>query len=114
MTAIHPRTDVTEAQIAQFCRTWNIVRLELFGSILGDDFGGESDVDLLVVFAPDAHPTMFSLVRMEDELTAMFGRKADLVERQAIEQSPNWIRRQSVLASTQLIYDEAVLQVTGH
>lgn len=57
---------------------------------------------------------MFSLVRMEDELTAMFGRKADLVERQAIEQSPNWIRRQSVLASTQLIYDEAVLQVTGH
>jgi predicted nucleotidyltransferase len=45
-----------------------VIKFELFGSILRDDFRPDSDVDVLVTFAPDAHPTLFDLVDMQDEL----------------------------------------------
>ncbi|MDP9237873.1 MAG: nucleotidyltransferase domain-containing protein [Chloroflexota bacterium] len=107
METIHPNVPVTPEQIAEFCQKWKITRFELFGSVLRDDFDADSDIDVLVTFAPDARVSLFSLVHMEDELKALLGRDVDLVERKAIEESPNWIRRKSILNSTQLVYAAA-------
>jgi len=69
---------IDREQLAEFCRRHHIRWLALFGSVLGPDFGPDSDVDILVRFEPDRVPGLFNLVRMEDELTAILGRKADL------------------------------------
>ena len=93
-------------EIAAFCERWQITELALFGSVLRDDFGPESDIDVLVRFRPSATPTLLDLVRMEDELTRLLGRKADLVEYAAVESSRNYIRRRAVLQSAETIYAE--------
>ena len=93
-------------EIAAFCEHWQIAELALFGSVLRDDFGPESDIDVLVRFHPTATPTLLDLVRMEDELTRLLGRKADLVEYAAVESSRNYIRRRAVLQSAETIYAE--------
>jgi uncharacterized protein len=104
---IFARLHVTQDEIAAFCQKWKITQLELFGSVLRDDFDEKSDVDFLVVFAPDAKISLFSLARAERELRGLVGRDVDLVDRRAIEESPNWIRRRSILSSTRLLYAAA-------
>lgn len=90
--------------IAEFCRRWRIIKLEVFGSVLRDDFGPESDIDFLVTFDPTARMSLFDLVHAEEELSSMVGRSVDLVERGPIEVSKNWIRRRSILESSRTIY----------
>lgn len=87
----------SDAEIENFCRRWSVRELDVFGSALRDDFGPESDVDMLVTFEPDARPSLFDLVTMQDELAVIFGRNVDLIEREAVAQSHNWIRRQAIL-----------------
>jgi uncharacterized protein with HEPN domain/predicted nucleotidyltransferase len=76
----------------------------VFGSVLRDDFRPSSDVDFLVAFASDAHRTLLDLVEMEEGLGAMVGRKAELVERQTVEGSRNWIRRREILGSAARVF----------
>jgi hypothetical protein len=64
-------------EIAEFCRRHHIRRLSLFGSVLGEDFGPESDLDVLVEFAPGQTPG-FAFFAMEEELSKIVGRKVDL------------------------------------
>jgi uncharacterized protein len=71
------RIDLPRERIAQFCRRHHIRRLALYGSVLRDDFTPESDVDVLVEFEPGKTPG-FAIVRMQDELSAMLGRRVDL------------------------------------
>ncbi|MBI2077215.1 MAG: nucleotidyltransferase family protein [Euryarchaeota archaeon] len=73
-----PRIPVDRAAIAAFCRRYGIRRLSLFGSVLRSDFRAESDVDVLVEFVPGRVPGFFGLVDMQDELSAMLGRRVDL------------------------------------
>ena len=68
---------VPKEQIAAFCRRRHIRRLSLFGSVLRDDFRSDSDIDVLVEFDPD-HVPGFAFISMQDELSQIFGRKADL------------------------------------
>ena len=96
--------DIPPDRIAAFCNRWQIVELAFFGSVLRNDFGPESDVDVLVRFDPQARHTLFDLVQIQDELSALFGRKVDLIERVAVEQSPNYIRRKTILQSAETIY----------
>ena len=96
--------DLPREAIEAFCRRWRITELALFGSILGDDFGPNSDVDFLVTFDPDAHWTLFDLVEMEEELGTLLDRPADLVSRDAVERSENWIRRRAILDSARPYY----------
>lgn len=91
-------------RITDFCKRWSIVELALFGSVLRDDFRPDSDIDLLVTFAPGIRLTLEDYLEMEEELQAIFGRKVDLVERQWVEQSENYIRRKHILNSAQVIY----------
>ena len=64
-------------KIADFCRKHHIRRLSLFGSVLRDDFGPESDVDVLVEFEP-GHTPGLAFFSMEEELSRIIGRKVDL------------------------------------
>lgn len=100
------RIQMPDRELATFCKRWRIAELALFGSVLREDFGPESDIDVLVRFRPTATPTLLDLVRMEDELTRMLGRKVDLVDHGSVEQSRNYIRRRAVLESAETIYAE--------
>ena len=92
---------IDREQITEFCRQWQVTELALFGSVLRDDFGPESDVDVLVTFAPEAPWSLFDLVDMADELEALFGRKVDLVESDGLR---NPIRRRAILSSREVIH----------
>jgi uncharacterized protein len=71
--------DIPKDRIAEFCRQHRIERLSLFGSVLRDDFGPDSDVDVLVEFEPGKAPGLIRLAGMELELSAILGgRKVDL------------------------------------
>ena len=94
---------VDHAKIEEFCRKWKITEFSFFGSVLRDDFRPDSDVDVLVDFEPEADWGLFDLVHMETELRDLLGRDVDLVERAAVEQSPNYIRRKHILASLERI-----------
>lgn len=68
-----------KGEIAGFCQQNHIRRLAVFGSALRPDFNQASDIDILVEFDPDHIPGLFSLARMERELSALLGgRKVDL------------------------------------
>lgn len=99
-----PKIDVDRGKIADFCRRWAIVELSLFGSVLRQNFRPDSDVDVLVAFAPDSHWGYDDLMDMETELSRLFGRHVNLVERKAVERSRNYIRRKHILAGAEPIY----------
>ncbi len=92
------------AQLAEFCQRWQIAEMSLFGSALRADFRSDSDVDLLVSFAPEAQWSLLDHVRMQEELGALLGRRVDLVNKRAIVRSNNWLRRQTILESAEVIY----------
>lgn len=95
---------IPTGEIASFCDRWKVTELAVFGSILRTNFGPDSDIDLLVSFAPDARWSLFDLVSMQGELQAVLGREVDLVERAAVERSENYIRRKNILSSLEVIY----------
>ncbi|MHC4954538.1 MAG: nucleotidyltransferase family protein [Planctomycetota bacterium] len=70
--------DVPQHAIAEFCRRHHIHKLALFGSVLREDFGPNSDIDVLVEFAPGKTPGLITMARIEIELSTILGRKADL------------------------------------
>ena len=96
--------DLPKEKIAEFCRKWKVKEFELFGSVLQEDFGPSSDIDVLVTFEPDARHTLFDHVDMQEELKIIFKRNVDLVSRRGIEQSRNYIRRKAILDSAEAIY----------
>jgi hypothetical protein len=91
--------------IIDFCQRWKIIRLELFGSVLRDDFQPTSDVDVLVTFAEGLPLSLLDIVHAEQELSEIVGRRVDLVERPAVEKSHNWIRREAILSTARPFYD---------
>ncbi len=95
---------IPQEKIADFCRRWQVVELALFGSVLRDDVGPQSDVDVLVRFDPEAHRTLFDMVRMQEQLKGILGREVDLVIRRGIESSRNYLRRKAILDSAEVVY----------
>jgi predicted nucleotidyltransferase len=96
--------DLPLDDIKVFCQRWHITEFALFGSVLRDDFGPDSDIDVLVTFAPDSPRTLDDVFTMDREIEMIFGREVDLVDRKAVEQSPNYIRRKAILKSARVIY----------
>ena len=92
---------IDREQVSAFCTRWKIVELALFGSVLRDDFGPASDVDVLVTFAADAGWGLWDLVEMRDELRGMIGREVDLVEREALR---NPFRQRAILRERRVIH----------
>lgn len=97
-------TIIPKNQIADFCRRWHISELALFGSALRDDFGPDSDLDILVTFAAEADWSLLDHLRMEQELASLLNREVDLFSKRAVEQSHNWIRRQEILNTAEVVY----------
>ena len=87
-------------QIVELCRRYQVRELALFGSSVRDDFGPESDVDLLVEFDPSAQVGFLTLSRLQRELSAALNRTVDLVPKRGLKPSI----RQSVLDSARVIY----------
>ena len=90
-------------RLTAFCQRWRIAELAFFGSVLRDDFRPDSDVDVLVTFAPDARWGLLDFVAMQEELSAILGRQVDLVSRRAVENSDNWVRREAILSSAERV-----------
>lgn len=90
-----------QKQLAFFCQQHHIRSLAFFGSVLREDFGPDSDVDVLVEFEPEQAPGLFGIARLERELSDIFGgRKVDL--RTAEDLSRYF--RQDVLQEAELQY----------
>jgi len=98
---VPPQLDIDRDRIAAFCEKWKITEFALFGSVLRDDFGPDSDVDVLVTFAADAEWSLFDVVDMQEELAEMFGRHVDLVDRRALK---NPFRRHHILTHHEVIH----------
>jgi len=88
-------------RVAELCRRYGVAELALFGSVLRDDFREDSDVDVLVSFDPDAHPSLLELVELREDLKELFGREVDLVERAGLR---NPFRRQAILSTAEVVY----------
>ena len=97
-----PAIEIDKSRIAAFCRKWKITELALFGSVLRDNFRPDSDVDVLVSFSDDAEWGLLDHVTMEEELSALLGRKAEI--RTAADLSRYF--RDEVVAGAEVQYEE--------
>jgi len=96
------RINIHHEGIAAFCKRNHIRKLAIFGSVLRDDFGPDSDVDVLVEFDPHHIPGYIRLAGMELELSQILGRRADL-------NTPNMLSRyfrDQVLAQAEVQYGQ--------
>ncbi len=96
--------DLPMKDITEFCRKWQVTEFALFGSVLRDDFRSDSDIDVLISFSPNSQRGLTETLQMRDELQVIFKRKVDFIVKAAIERSDNWLRRQNILESAQIIY----------
>lgn len=88
--------------IAELCRRFGVTRLDVFGSVLRDDFQPESDVDFLVSF--DGPADLLAFQDFHDELERLIGRRADLLGHKAVEGTPNYLLRRHILSTARPIY----------
>jgi predicted nucleotidyltransferase len=102
------QADIVEKRdaLAAICRRHSVSRLEVFGSAArsGDFDPVRSDADFLVTFESAVRNDLGALVELKDELEKLLGRPVDLVEREAVEASRNFIRRQAILRDAKTIY----------
>ncbi len=94
--------DIPTDRIAAFCQRNGIRRLAVFGSALREEFGPDSDIDVLVEFEPGKTPGL-AFFAMERELSEMLGRKVDL--NTPLDLSRYY--RDEVLKEAQVVYDTA-------
>lgn len=92
---------VPKDKIQEFCHRWKIKEFSLFGSILREDFGPDSDVDVLVTFDEDAHWSLYDWMDMIEELKAIFGREVHLFSKKGLR---NPFRRHKILTTREVVY----------
>lgn len=103
---MHPAVEIDRERIARFCRDNGIRKLSLFGSVLTDEFGPDSDIDLLVEFEEDKRTGLLGLAGLENQLSEMLGRKVDL--RTPAELSEYF--RDEVLNSAEVLFRNSRVQ----
>lgn len=92
--------DIPREKIADFCRRHHIKKLSFFGSILREDFGPESDIDVLVEFEMDHVPGLIRMAGMEIELSEIVAHKVDLRTPEDLSR----YFRQDVIDSAETVY----------
>lgn len=96
--------EIDKDKLRDFCRRWKITEFALFGSVTRpEEFRADSDVDVLVRFEREAKWSLFDVIAAQEELSAIFGRKVDLVERHLVEESSNRFRKRAILNSAVLL-----------
>ena len=98
------RISISRSKIEGVCKQWEIVEFSFFGSVLREDFNISSDIDVLVEFSPNASWGLLDHAQMEEELSQIFNRPVDLVNKKAVKNSHNWIRKQNILESAEVCY----------
>ena len=98
------RIDLPREQIAEFCLRWGITEFAFFGSVLRDDFGPESDIDVLVRLTPNSGLTLLDVARMERQITELLERNVHLVTWNGVEQSADEILKESILGVAETVY----------
>jgi uncharacterized protein len=91
------------ALLADLCRRYQVVKLEVFGSHATGTARPDSDVDLLVTFEPGAVIGL-RFVELAEKLEALFGHEVDLLTRDSVESDFNTYRRHGILAATEPLY----------
>ena len=89
--------EVDPTRLREYCSRWQNRELAIFGSARRDDFGLDSDLDILVSFTETADWGLLDLVRVEREFAEPTGREVDLVDPRSIVRSSNWLRRKEIL-----------------
>jgi uncharacterized protein len=104
----HVQPDIAEKRegLAELCRRYGVERLEVFGSAgRGTDFDrSRSDADFLVTFKTSARNGLAAFADLKEALERLLGRPVDLVEREAVEASRNFIRRRAILNEAETVY----------
>jgi uncharacterized protein len=103
---LQTRLGLSSQEIATFCQHWGITKMAVFGSILRDDFRPDSDIDLLLTFAPNARQGLLTLAKIKHELESRLNCPVDLAPEASIRTSDNWIRQQEILSTAQTIYEQ--------
>ncbi|MFB3786173.1 MAG: nucleotidyltransferase family protein [bacterium] len=98
---MQPRVPLDMDQIKAFCEKWKVKEFSLFGSVLRDDFGPESDVDVLIELFDYEGIGLYEWMDMIEELEGLFHRKVDMVDLQGLK---NPFRRQEIITTRQVIY----------
>jgi predicted nucleotidyltransferase len=96
--------NIPKDKINNFCRKWKIKEFALFGSVLQDNFGADSDIDVLVEFESGIKWRWSDLCDMNDEIEDIFGRKVDLVEKRLVLQSDNPYRKKHILENMEVLH----------
>ena len=99
---INSQLEFSRARVEDFCRQHQVRRFSIFGSATSDNFGPGSDVDVLVEFHDDARVGLLDFVAMQEELSALFGRRPVDLATSAIMRNP--FRRRAVLDSMETIF----------
>jgi hypothetical protein len=100
------RLGLSRSEIVEFCQYWHITELALFGSVLRDEFRTDSDVDILISFAPSARQGLLTLAKIKHDLEDRLGRSVDVVPKQSVEMSSNPFRRDAILQTARVIYEQ--------
>jgi predicted nucleotidyltransferase len=102
------QVDIVEKRdaLAAICRRYGVARLEVFGSAArGTGFDPKrSDADFLVTFEPGVRNDLATFTDLKDALESLLGRPVDLVERETVEASRNFIRRRAILKQAEIVY----------
>ncbi|CAN5773694.1 nucleotidyltransferase family protein [soil metagenome] len=103
---MHADIDQKRDALAVLCRRYGVARLEIFGSAArAADFDAlHSDADFLVTFTPATRNDLAAFADFKEALEGLLGRRVDLVEREAIEASRNFIRRRAILKEAEMVY----------
>ena len=95
------RLDLRDEALSDICRKWKIRELSLFGSVLGNDFRRDSDIDVLVEFYETAEWSLFDFIEIADELGKLLGHRVHLIEKEGLR---NPFRRRAIMDSREVIY----------
>jgi predicted nucleotidyltransferase len=94
------KINLPQRELNDFCRRYQVKKLALFGSVLGENFRADSDVDVLISFQPNARIGLITYSRMQRELSEMLDRPVDLVPMEGLKP----IIRESVLSNIEEVY----------
>jgi len=97
---VAPGVVVPQPEIVEICRRYDVKELAVFGSAARGEMRPDSDIDLLVDFLPEARVSLLRHAAAERELTALLGRKVDLVSKRALKDAV----RDEVLPRARIIY----------
>jgi predicted nucleotidyltransferase len=101
LTILTQRLNVTEPAIIALCQQWKITELALFGSVLREDFRPDSDVDVLITFAPHHGWNLLDFVDLKADLESLFHREVDFLQKKELK---NPYRSREILRTHRVVY----------